>query len=88
MNKLINELSKLDLNKIPTRYLLSLLRRTQKEQYLQWDDWYDCYIDKKLYDKLDEWEIKIRNVLKTKEHIVTSKIERKKIRQLAAKRKS
>lgn len=87
MNKLSIELSKIDLNKIPTKYLLSLLRRTQKEQYLQWDDWYDCYIDKELYDLFCDYETKIKNVLKTREHIITSKIERKKIRQLAAKRK-
>lgn len=87
MNKLQIELSKLDLNKIPTKYLISLLRRTQKEQYLQWDDWYDCYIDKELYDFFGDCEIKIKNVLKTREHIITSKIERKKIRQLAARTK-
>lgn len=86
-NNIYKELENLNIEKAPTKYLLSLFRRTKREQYCLYDFDYDVYIDKNKYNLMVDWEKKLKDILKTKEHIVTSKVLKKQIRQKAAKRK-
>lgn len=75
-----------DIEKVPTKYLLSLFKKCKKEQSILWDDFTGQYTDESLYRLAVEWEHILKEELDGREHIETSKIKRKQMRQENARR--
>lgn len=84
-----DELKRLDssnLDKVPTKYLLSLFKKCKREQHIQVDDYEGTIYDQESYDLACSWEHILKDELDGREHIETSKIKRKQIRQENARR--
>lgn len=84
-----DELKRLDssnLEKVPTKYLLSLFKKCKREQHIQVDDYEGTIYDQESYDLACSWEHILKDELDGREHIETSKIKRKQIRQENARR--
>lgn len=84
-----DELKRLDssnLEKVPTKYLLSLFKKCKREQYIQVDEYEGTIYDQESYDLACSWEHILKDELDGREHIETSKIKRKQIRQENARR--
>lgn len=84
-----DELKRLDssnLEKVPTKYLLSLFKKCKREQHIQVDDYEGTIYDQESYDLACSWEHILKDELDGREHIESSKIKRKQIRQENARR--
>lgn len=84
-----DELKRLDssnLENVPTKYILSLFKKCKREQHIQVDDYEGTIYDQESYDLACSWEHILKDELDGREHIETSKIKRKQIRQENARR--
>lgn len=75
-----------DIEKIPTKYLLSLFKKCKREQHIQFDDDTGYICDTEAYNLACVWEHTLKDELDGREHIETSKIKRKQVRQDNARR--
>lgn len=82
----LTNLESRDLEKVPTKYILSLYKKCKREQSILWDEWQECVTDKEMYNLANQWEHILKEELNGREHIETSKIKRKQIRQENARR--
>lgn len=82
----LKKLNSSNLDKVPTKYLLSLFKKCKREQHIQVDEDEGHICDTESYNLACTWEHILKDELDGREHIETSKIKRKQIRQENARR--